>query len=102
MTEVQLPDPLECQQCGHKWTPRKKNVKRCARCKSPYWDEPPKNRRKAYARPRGGHYHLRKDCQMLTGGQFEKLGYKEITITEARSRKLIPCTCAQDGKRRTR
>lgn len=42
MTEIQLPPQLECKRCGHKWTPRQNNVKICPKCKSPYWDTPPR------------------------------------------------------------
>jgi len=29
---------LECKRCGHKWIPRKVEVRICPKCKSPYWD----------------------------------------------------------------
>ena len=29
---------LECKRCGYRWTSRKKIVKTCAKCRSPYWD----------------------------------------------------------------
>lgn len=28
-----------CKRCGHAWQPRKENILRCPRCKSPYWDK---------------------------------------------------------------
>lgn len=29
---------LECKRCGHKWMPRKSDVRICPKCKSAYWD----------------------------------------------------------------
>lgn len=29
---------LECKRCGWRWFTKLADVKRCARCKSPYWD----------------------------------------------------------------
>lgn len=29
---------LKCSRCKHEWTPRKKDVVACPKCKSPYWD----------------------------------------------------------------
>jgi len=29
---------LRCVRCGHKWTPRKEDIRLCPKCKSPYWD----------------------------------------------------------------
>ena len=31
---------LKCERCGHKWTPRKKDVRYCPKCQSAYWDTP--------------------------------------------------------------
>ena len=31
---------LECKRCGHKWIPRKKEVRYCPHCQSAYWDTP--------------------------------------------------------------
>ena len=30
---------IVCKRCGHKWIPRKTEVRICAKCKSPYWDK---------------------------------------------------------------
>lgn len=30
---------LECLRCKHKWIPKKADVRRCGKCKSPYWDK---------------------------------------------------------------
>jgi len=30
---------LECKRCGHRWIPRKPDVRICPKCKSPYWDK---------------------------------------------------------------
>lgn len=49
---------------------------------------------KLYARPDGWHYHTARNCSMLAGGDFERLGYVEITQKEAKKRKLKPCACA--------
>jgi predicted Zn-ribbon and HTH transcriptional regulator len=36
---------LSCERCGHKWYPRKAVYpKRCARCRTPYWNKPRVNR----------------------------------------------------------
>lgn len=51
-----------------------------------------------YARPNGGHYHLNKDCTMLKGGDYERLGYKEISREDIKEFKLNPCVCALEGK----
>jgi predicted Zn-ribbon and HTH transcriptional regulator len=37
--------PLTCQRCGYVWTPAKRDVKRCAKCKSEYFMSPRINRR---------------------------------------------------------
>jgi len=29
---------LTCKRCGHRWIPRKEEVRICPKCKSPYWD----------------------------------------------------------------
>lgn len=49
---------------------------------------------KYFARPDGWHYHVDRNCPMLAGGDFERFGYKEITMKEAKKRKLRPCACA--------
>ncbi len=33
---------LSCKRCGHKWIPRKADIRICPSCKSPYWDRPKK------------------------------------------------------------
>jgi len=38
---------IACVRCGHAWTPRKEDVRRCAGCKSVYWDKEPVNKRHA-------------------------------------------------------
>ena len=40
MAEIKLPEPLRCLRCDHRWTPRKRDVRRCPACFSPYWDQP--------------------------------------------------------------
>lgn len=47
-----------------------------------------------YARPEGTHYHLDLSCPMLINGDFEKLGYKQISKVEVKERNLKPCVCA--------
>jgi hypothetical protein len=32
---------LKCGRCGWEWVPRKKEIRICPDCKSPYWDLPP-------------------------------------------------------------
>lgn len=36
----------KCHRCGHEWRPKKIKIvpKVCPKCKSPYWDQPKKNR----------------------------------------------------------
>lgn len=46
-----------------------------------------------YARPGGGHIHAGKECPMLKDGDFERLGYREVSLDEARVRKLRCCSC---------
>jgi len=31
-------DELICKRCNHKWIPRKREIRICPKCKSPYWD----------------------------------------------------------------
>jgi len=35
--KIKIPE-LECKRCGHKWTPRKMEIRQCPSCKSAYWD----------------------------------------------------------------
>jgi len=30
--------PIICKRCGHKWTPRKSEVRQCPKCKSVWFD----------------------------------------------------------------
>jgi hypothetical protein len=46
-----------------------------------------------YTRPDGWHYHLSRECPMLQGGDFKRLGYRQIKATEVRTRRLNPCVC---------
>lgn len=36
--KVKIPE-LKCKRCGHKWVPRKKDVRICPKCKSARWNE---------------------------------------------------------------
>jgi len=29
---------LNCKRCGHKWIPKKEDVRTCPKCKSAWWD----------------------------------------------------------------
>ena len=40
---IKLPK-LNCERCGHTWTPRHTEIRICPKCKSPYWDKPKKER----------------------------------------------------------
>lgn len=51
---------------------------------------------KVYARPDGWHYHLRKDCPMLQGGDFMRLKYADIRTEGLFKRRLTPCACCYD------
>ncbi len=50
---------------------------------------------KVYARLGSSHYHTTKMCVMLLGKEFDKMGYKEITWNEVRTRKLRSCVCVK-------
>jgi len=56
--------------------------------------------KKYYARPDGWHYHTDRNCVMLSGDQFDKLNYKEVTFNETLKRCLIPCPCAYSIKKK--
>ncbi len=30
---------LECKRCGHKWIPKKEEIRQCPKCKSSWWDK---------------------------------------------------------------
>lgn len=38
---------MNCLRCGHSWAPRQTDVRICPKCKSPYWDRPRKEIKKA-------------------------------------------------------
>lgn len=38
MGYVLIPRTLRCKRCDHRWVPRKKEIRICPKCKSPYWD----------------------------------------------------------------
>lgn len=38
MIMINLPKNLECKRCGHKWLPRKSDIRICPKCKSARWD----------------------------------------------------------------
>jgi Zn finger protein HypA/HybF involved in hydrogenase expression len=38
---------MNCLRCGHSWAPRQTDVRICPKCKSPYWDRPRKETKKA-------------------------------------------------------
>ena len=41
--QVTIPK-LKCLRCGHKWWPRKEEVRLCPHCKSAYWNRPRKSK----------------------------------------------------------
>ena len=45
MVKIDIPK-LECKRCGHKWWPRKEDVRQCPNCKSALWDKEPKKKNK--------------------------------------------------------
>ena len=49
-----------------------------------------------YARPGGGHYHLYRNCKMLQGRDYKRLGYRVIALRELQERGLRPCLCAYE------
>jgi Zn finger protein HypA/HybF involved in hydrogenase expression len=34
---------LKCERCDYEWNPRRKEVRVCPKCHSPYWDRKRKN-----------------------------------------------------------
>ena len=44
-----------------------------------------------YARPGGWHFHTKRKCQMLAGGDFERLKYRLIEFSTVKRRRLNPC-----------
>ena len=36
---------LDCKRCGWEWTPRRRIVRVCPHCNSPYWDVPREDER---------------------------------------------------------
>ncbi len=34
---------LGCKRCGHKWVPKKEEIRQCPKCKSPWWDKEKKS-----------------------------------------------------------
>ena len=36
--EIQI-NEVTCLRCGHKWPPRKSDVRICPKCKSAWWDQ---------------------------------------------------------------
>lgn len=33
-------DGFKCERCEHQWVSRKKEIRVCPKCKSPYWNSP--------------------------------------------------------------
>jgi len=42
--KIKIKKQLSCKRCGHKWNPRKIEIRICPKCKSPYWDRDRKNK----------------------------------------------------------
>ena len=56
-----------------------------------------------YARPGGWHYHIDRNCIMLSGDDFEELNYTEIQKGDVAKRELCPCPgCAYEKGSRIR
>ena len=55
-----------------------------------------------YARQEGWHYHLDRNCPMLSGGDFERLKYEIISPKRIKKRGLNPCPACtyEDGLQR--
>ena len=51
---------------------------------------------RVYARLEGTHYHTTKKYLMLKGKEFDRTGYREISWSEVRERKLRPCACVKE------
>ncbi len=57
--------------------------------------------RTLYTREGGGHYHIDRNCKMLQGGDFERLGYSLINERNISRKHLRPCPfCAQQQRTR--
>lgn len=39
---IEIQKQLTCLRCGHKWNPRKPDVRQCPGCKTVLWDVPRK------------------------------------------------------------
>jgi len=52
-----------------------------------------------FARPDGKHYHTDRNCPVLQQGNFEKLGYREVTLAEIMRGRLRTCSCVGQIKR---
>ena len=50
MAKVRIPT-LTCLRCGHQWIPRVADVRLCAVCKSPWWNDP-RPKKKKLGRPK--------------------------------------------------
>lgn len=54
-----------------------------------------KGNQKVFIRKGGWHYHISKECPMLISGDFERLGYFEVTLQEAKKRHLSKHNCME-------
>jgi hypothetical protein len=56
-----------------------------------------------YIRTLGGHYHITRNCPMLTGGQYERYGYYPIVFSKMDLKdlsKYAPCPVCMGERRR--
>lgn len=54
------------------------------------------NHIQVYARTKGDHFHIDRDCLLLQGKQFNDFNYRRITIDEAIENRLEPCRCVYE------
>lgn len=48
MPKVEVGKELTCTRCGHRWLPRKEDVRTCPGCRTIYWDRPRQGRSPIY------------------------------------------------------
>ncbi len=72
--------PCICLRCGNFWWPRRlQKPQRCAKCKSPYWNRPRQEKKKALRRPsflQRPHKEQREAMRMQLAASLGAVGHK--------------------------